>query len=187
MKVFVIYDTENQEHPEVHGGAPGPFGKKELMAGFTKSEKLAEKYIQHRKKKIFKLKVYKMDKKDYVRLCNNYALREIQEFKLTTRVDGTHTSSREVKLPLTPSEYNIVSEVNATYACQHVAFYHVDLFARKYGLALLKLEYHSIASVNEGIVSSGDPFNECALSDGLPDAFIDEVAVYIANNFDDFK
>lgn len=187
MKVYVIYDTETQEHPEVSGGAPGPFGKKDLMVGFTDSEKLAEKYIQHRKKKVFKLKVYKMDKKDYVHLCNNYALREIQEFKLTTRVEGTHTSSREVKLPLTPSEYNIVSEVNATYACQHIAFYPVDIFTRKYGLALLNLEYATIAAVNEGMVSSGGPFDGCEFSDGLPDASMDEVAVYVANNFDDFK
>lgn len=187
MKVYVIYDTENQEHPEISGGAPGPFGKKCLMVGFTNSEKLAEKYIQHRKKKVFKLKTYKMDKKDYVRLCNSYALREIQEFKLTTRVDGTHTSSREVKLPLTPSEYNIVSEANATYGCQHIAFYPVDIFDRKYGLALLKLEYSTIAAVNEGMVSTDGQFDECVLCDGLPDASMDEVAVYVANNFDDFK
>lgn len=180
MKVYVIYDTENEEHPEAHG-APGPFGSTHYMAAFTDSEKYAHKYIDCRRKKIFKLKKYNMSKKDFTKLCNSFALRKLQEFDLTTRVKGSHTSETEVKVVMTPSEYNVLSDDFATYKCNSLFFVSVDIFKNKYAKALLDLEYVSIASINTSVISNTE--YPC----DAPNASLDEVAVYIANHFDDFK
>ena len=182
MKVYVIYDTENEEHPEMKS-AVGPFGETFLIAAFTESEEYARIYVECRKKKVFKIKKYKLSKKEFTKLCNNFALRKLQKFKLTTRIKGTHTSATEAKVIMTPSEYNIVTETASTFGCEHMAFQPVEIFKDKYARALMDLEYRSISMLNMNNVS----YDFCDFAAEVPDASLDEVAVYVAHNINDFK
>ncbi len=186
MKVYVIYDKDTMEHPEITGGAPGPFGELMCMVAYTDSEKRARKYIDCRAKKVFKLKTYKMSKRDYVKLVNNYALRELKEFRLTTRNGKSHTSSREVKIVMTGAEHNTLTDETATFGCSRVSFAPIEFFKEKYLIALVKLEYKSIGSVNAYNVGNDDMYGT-GWGDDLPDASVDEVAAYININLDDFK
>ena len=180
MKVYVVYEKGLLEHPE-HNGMTGPLGEAEYMQAFTNSEKLLDEYMRIRKKKLFKVKKYKMSKKEYTKFCNNNALRELQSFELTTRSDDSPIDHREMPIIMTPCEYNTLSEAGQYFGCENITFNDSKLFKEKYRRALSVLEYDSIQRLMMSFAES------MGMDYDLPNAFFDELSGYVAINAEYFK
>ena len=180
MKVYVVYNITYEEHPEMTG-AVGPLGERAYLAAFTDSEKMLDKFMAYRKKKVFKIKKYKMSKSEFTRFRNQNAQREIINFDLTTRDPEDTTHVIECTVPMTAAEHNLIEDMSQTFGCQHVNFHDCRVFAKKYVKALSALEYPNIQRFMISYAES------CGLDYDLPNAFFDELAGFAALNIGDFK
>ena len=180
MKIYVIYDTTITEHPEMND-APGPLGETSYMVAYSDKKEYAEEYMEYRKKKVFKMKTYKMSKSEFTMFRNQNAMRELRYFELTTRTDEYKTHITEINVIMTPAEHHTLEDMGVYFGCEHISFHDVRLFKKKYARALGLLEYSNMQRL---ILSHHET---CGMDYDLPNAFFDELSGFVFLHSEEFK
>lgn len=153
----------------------GIHDQESMLNAFTDDKRTYKEYMSLRDKRKFRVKKCEMSNDEWVRFANKNRIQMIEYRELIT-IDKDDYTFRECMVPITASQYSLVSDAERTFGMDCGQLHPLKLFKKKYREALEALEYGIVYDLANAI----DP-------DAMPSFQIDEVQIYVNMCIEEFK
>ena len=163
--VYKIYDIT---YSSIHD-------QESMLNAFTDDKKTFKEYMSLRDKRKFRIEKCEMSKDEWVCFANRNRLQMI-EYKELTTIDKDEYTCRECMVPITASQYSLISDAERMFGMECGQMHPLKLFKKKYRDALRSLEYDVVYDLANSI----DP-------DAMPSFQLDEVQIYVNMCIEEFK